>query len=273
MVWSFYCSGTLDESVVLGIFVASLRAVGCAATLAAAGLWLARRGLMSPSLSKGLSQLSVKLAIPALLFSSMVPGISFELLGYAWPLLLLPAVYLLLGLLIGGLMLLLVRPPADFRLSTVAACTFGNTTGIPVVLLSVIQQSLSRSVFADIADPLLFLSIELVMFPLLQVRARVPLSTLSTRVCRPLSLSLSLSDQVCTPMCVSSGSSASRCCALARAARRMADGAVYAGTACAAASLAAAILRRRRTRRAPSWGSRRISKCGQRASRRLCSGH
>ena len=138
MVWSFYCSGTLDESVVLGIFVASLRAVGCAATLAAAGLWLARRGLMSPSLSKGLSQLSVKLAIPALLFSSMVPGISFELLGYAWPLLLLPAVYLLLGLLIGGLMLLLVRPPADFRLSTVAACTFGNTTGIPVVLLSVI---------------------------------------------------------------------------------------------------------------------------------------
>ena len=91
MVWSFYCSGTLDESVVLGIFVASLRAVGCAATLAAAGLWLARRGLMSPSLSKGLSQLSVKLAIPALLFSSMVPGISFELLGYAWPLLLLPA--------------------------------------------------------------------------------------------------------------------------------------------------------------------------------------
>ena len=271
MVWSFYCSGTLDESVVLGIFVASLRAVGCAATLAAAGLWLARRGLMSPSLSKGLSQLSVKLAIPALLFSSMVPGISFELLGYAWPLLLLPAVYLLLGLLIGGLMLLLVRPPADFRLSTVAACTFGNTTGIPVVLLSVIQQSLSRSVFADIADPLLFLSIELVMFPLLQVRARVPLSTLSTHVC--LSPSLSLSPIVCALLCVSSGSSASRCCALARAARRMADGAVYAGTACAAASLAAAILRRRRTRRAPSWGSRRISKCGQRASRRQCSGH
>ena len=202
MVWSFYCSGTLDESVVLGIFVASLRAVGCAATLAAAGLWLARRGLMSPSLSKGLSQLSVKLAIPALLFSSMVPGISFELLGYAWPLLLLPAVYLLLGLLIGGLMLLLVRPPADFRLSTVAACTFGNTTGIPVVLLSVIQQSLSRSVFADIADPLLFLSIELVMFPLLQVRARACLSQRSAHVCAVLSPSLSLSPIKCALLCV-----------------------------------------------------------------------
>lgn len=166
--WSFYCSGTLDQNVILGIFVASLRAVGCAATLAAAGLWLARNGHMSPSLSKGLSQLSVKLAIPALLFSSVVPGVSSELLGYAWPLLLLPAVYLLLGLLIGALMLQLVQPPSNFRLSTVAACTFGNTTGIPVVLLSVLQQSLSRSVFADIADPLLFLSIELVTLPLLQ---------------------------------------------------------------------------------------------------------
>ena len=110
------------------------------------------------------------MAIPALLFSSIVPGISFELLGYAWPLLLLPAVYLLLGLAIGGLMLVLVQPPSNCRLSTVAACTFGNTTGIPVVLLSVLQQSLSRSVFADIADPLLFLSIELLTFPLLQVR-------------------------------------------------------------------------------------------------------
>ena len=168
MAWSYYCAGTLDDSVVVGIFVAALRAVGCAATLAAAGLWLAKRGLMTPSLSKGLSQLSVKLAIPALLFSSMVPGMSFELLGYGWMLMLLPAIYLLIGFMIGHLMLYLVLPPADFRLGTVAACTFGNTTGIPIVLLSVLQQSLSRSVFADIADPLLFLSLELVTFPLLQ---------------------------------------------------------------------------------------------------------
>jgi predicted permease len=123
---------------------------------------------MTPSLSKGLSQLSVKLAIPALLFSSVVPGVSFGLLAYAWPLILLPAVYLLLGMLIGRVMIFLVPPPRDFRLGTMAACTFGNTTGIPVVLLSVLQQSLSRSVFAEIADPLLFLSITLVSYPLLQ---------------------------------------------------------------------------------------------------------
>ena len=168
-MWThFYCAGALDASVMLSIFVASIRAVGCAATLAAAGLWMARRGLMTPQLSKGLSQLSVKLAIPALLFGSVVPGISLDTFTYAWPLLLLPAVYLLLGALIGLLMLVIVQPPADFRLGVVAACTFGNTTGIPVIVLSVLQQSLSRSVFADVADPLLFLSLMLVTLPLFQ---------------------------------------------------------------------------------------------------------
>jgi len=178
-MWNhFYCAGALDVSVVLSIFVASVRAVGCAATLAAAGLWLARRGLMTPQLSKGLSQLSVKLALPALLFSSVVPGMSMDVLGYAWPLVFLPMVYLVIGAVIGGLMLVIVRPPPEFRFGTVAACTFGNTTGIPVVVLHVLQQSLSRSVFADITDPLLFLSLMLVVFPLMQWLAGLALLTI-----------------------------------------------------------------------------------------------
>eukprot|EP00908_Phaeocystis_cordata_P023329 Transcript_5756.p2 GENE.Transcript_5756~~Transcript_5756.p2 ORF type:complete len:460 (+),score=215.54 Transcript_5756:74-1453(+) len=164
----YYCSGSLDEHVVLGIFVASLRAVGCATTLASAGLWLARQGMMTPALSKGLSQLSVKLAIPCLLFSSVVPGVSPHVLSYGWPLLLLPAVHLLLGMLVGCLTVLIVKPPDNFRLGTVAACAFGNTTGIPIVLLSVLQQSLGRAVFAELADPLLFLSLQLLTYPLLQ---------------------------------------------------------------------------------------------------------
>ena len=107
----YYCAGSLDTHVVFGIFVASLRAVGCATTLASAGLWLARQGVMTPALSKGLSQLSVKLAIPCLLFSSVVPGVSWHVLSYAWPLLLLPAVHLLLGVLLGCLTAFIVKPP------------------------------------------------------------------------------------------------------------------------------------------------------------------
>ncbi|KAL1528164.1 hypothetical protein AB1Y20_009525 [Prymnesium parvum] len=166
--WHPYCAGALDAHVMLGILIASLRAVGCAATLASAGFGMARMGLMTPAVSKGLSHLSVKLLIPSLLFSSVVPGITPSLILYAWPLLVLPALYLLIGLLIGLLVVFLVKPPETFRLGTVAACTFGNTTGIPIVLISVMQQSLSRSVFAELADPLLFLSIQLFTFPLFQ---------------------------------------------------------------------------------------------------------
>ena len=111
----YYCAGSLDTHVVFGIFVASLRAVGCATTLASAGLWLARQGVMTPALSKGLSQLSVKLAIPCLLFSSVVPGVSWHVLSYAWPLLLLPAVHLLLGVLLGCLTALIVKPPGVLK--------------------------------------------------------------------------------------------------------------------------------------------------------------
>ena len=174
----FYCQGTLDAHIILNTFIAAVRAIGVAATLAAAGLWFARRGLMTPALSKGLSHLSVTLAIPALLFSSMVPGFSMELLEYAWPMFLLPAIYILVGTFIGFLVLIIVQPPADFRFGTVAACAFGNTTGIPVILLSVLQQSLSHSVYADIADPLLFLSLMLVTQPLMQWLAGLALLVL-----------------------------------------------------------------------------------------------
>ena len=164
----YYCSGELSGPMIANIAVASVRAVGCAVTLAAVGLGMAKVGMMTPELARGLSQFSVRLAIPALLFSSVVPGVSGRVLSFAWPLLLLPALNLLLGLLAGLLTVVVVQPPEDFRLGTVAACSFGNTQGIPIVLLSVIQQSLGRAAFANLADPLLFLSLELLTYPLLQ---------------------------------------------------------------------------------------------------------
>lgn len=164
----YYCSGELSGPMIANIAVASVRAVGCAVTLAAVGLGMAKVGMMTPELARGLSQFSVRLAIPALLFSSVVPGVSGRVLSFAWPLLLLPALNLLLGLLAGLLTVVVVQPPEDFRLGTVAACSFGNTQGIPIVLLSVMQQSLGRAAFANLADPLLFLSLELLTYPLLQ---------------------------------------------------------------------------------------------------------
>ncbi|EOD25580.1 hypothetical protein EMIHUDRAFT_237450 [Emiliania huxleyi CCMP1516] len=147
-VTSYYCPGSLDTSAIFAIFIASLRAVSCAGAIVVAGLWMARRGVLTRGLSKGLSQFSVKLAIPCLLFTSVVPGVSPSLLAL--------------------LLLVVLRPPSDFRLGTVAACAFYNTTSIPIILLSVLQQTLSRSIFAELASPLLFLSLQLLTYPLLQ---------------------------------------------------------------------------------------------------------
>jgi hypothetical protein len=57
----------------------------------------------------------------------------------------------------------------------VAACAFYNTTSIPIILLSVLQQTLSRSIFAELASPLLFLSLQLLTYPLLQWLSSVAL--------------------------------------------------------------------------------------------------
>lgn len=56
-----------------------------------------------------------------------------------------------------------------------AACAFYNTTSIPIILLSVLQQTLSRSIFAELASPLLFLSLQLLTYPLLQWLSSVAL--------------------------------------------------------------------------------------------------
>eukprot|EP00965_Chrysotila_dentata_P211478 6186481-Pleurochrysis_carterae.AAC.4 len=53
-------------------------AVSCAAMLAFTGLYMARRGMMTSGLSRGLSQFSMKIAIPCLLFRSIVPGVSYS---------------------------------------------------------------------------------------------------------------------------------------------------------------------------------------------------
>jgi len=164
---TYYCAGALDSEQVVSIFIASLRAVSCAAMLAFTGLYMARRGMMTSGLSRGLSQFSMKIAIPCLLFRSIVPGVSYRLLVAAWPMMLLPALYIFTGTLMGLLMLPVLRPPKDFKLGTVSACAFGNTTGIPIIVITVLQQSLSRSVFADFDDPVMYLSLQLLTYPLM----------------------------------------------------------------------------------------------------------
>ena len=85
----------------MAIGLAALRSVLMAATLASGGAYLAWQGVMTPTFTKGLSSVSMQLTIPALLFSTVLPSVDFRLITSAWPLLLMPAVYVLVGCAIG----------------------------------------------------------------------------------------------------------------------------------------------------------------------------
>lgn len=165
MVFHMYSSGPISAQVVLQIFLASVKSVGTAAVLALPGVILARKGVISRDVSRGLSQVSMQITIPCLLFSSVVPNVSVSVLRECWPLLVLPFLFVPAGLVIGSLVVLICQPGASFRKGTVAAVAFGNSTGIPIVLLSVVHAALKGP--ADV-DPMLFLSVYLIFYPALQ---------------------------------------------------------------------------------------------------------
>merc|ERR1719238_1564606 len=90
----------------------------------------------------------MKLLIPSLLFSSLLscpqggpeqePDLCPELLHSIvslWPLLLLPLIWVGSGLLL-GLLAAKVSAAGNLWGTVVAACAFGNSTGLPITLLS-----------------------------------------------------------------------------------------------------------------------------------------
>jgi predicted permease len=163
------------------VVLTAVRSVLHAGTLAAAGVFMGRTGFMTKEATKAMSTLSMRVTIPALLFTSVLPSVNLKLLYRVWPMLLLPTVYAGLGAAIGYVVIRLCKPPDDFKRGTVAAIAFGNSTGMPIVLLSVISTQLRdwfiRSNGLDSPDahppdvpaqPIVFLSVYLLVYPVVQ---------------------------------------------------------------------------------------------------------
>eukprot|EP00966_Prymnesium_polylepis_P079230 1836288-Prymnesium_polylepis.1 len=79
-----------------------------------------------------MSMLSMRITVPALLFTSVLPAINLPLLARVWPMFIFPALYASMGALFGWVVILLCDPPEDFRRGTIAAIAFGNSTGAPL---------------------------------------------------------------------------------------------------------------------------------------------
>jgi len=154
------------------ICLVSLRSIATVCALAAIGLVLARNGWLPKDAKKFLSRLSMNITIPALLFSQAVTAVEFDLLAFAWPMLFLPFVYVPLGAALGWIVMRLTCPAERQRPAVLAACAFGNSTGLPIVLLTIIGRELideeKRDAYGSAVDPISYLALYLVFYPVLQ---------------------------------------------------------------------------------------------------------
>lgn len=159
--------------------LASLKAVGSIAVMAFGGLFMTRLGIITNDVRKGLGELSMNLLLPCLMFSQVIycnnaqmkvdhacPNMAQVILSSAdlffWPLVVVGCGYFL-----GFLAAKIMRVPENFRRAAAGSVAFGNSTGMPVVLLSTLAPSLVAEGVVN-GDPLLFLPVYLVLSPLLQ---------------------------------------------------------------------------------------------------------
>lgn len=121
----------------------------------------------------------MNLLIPALLFVRVLDAATIDLLRSAWLAAVLPFFYVPCGALLGALCVLLTQPGEGFETGMIAAVTFGNSTGLPIIILSVVNDALmsreiraltARHAHGDVppTDPLVYLSIYSLTYPLLQ---------------------------------------------------------------------------------------------------------
>jgi predicted permease len=158
-------------------FFAVIHSVGTASTLAAAGIYLHYKGIVNKDTTKVLARYSQQIAIPALFFSKIVncpqdsshdkcPNV-IDHIRDAWVLLLWPCYVVGMGLLVGSIAVRIANTPIWQRRSILAAMAFGNSSGLPITLLAVIQHNFESHGKTTI-DPNLFLSIYLILYPILQ---------------------------------------------------------------------------------------------------------
>lgn len=114
----------------------------------------------------------MNVTIPSLLFSQAVTSIELDLLSFAWPMLLLPLLYVPLGASLGALVNRVTQPKENQRPGVLAACAFGNSTGLPIVLVTIIGDAFipeeTRRRLGSSVEPLSYLALYLVFYPVLQ---------------------------------------------------------------------------------------------------------
>ncbi|PBK63118.1 hypothetical protein ARMSODRAFT_1058287 [Armillaria solidipes] len=99
------------------------------------GFWLTRKGFFAPAASNGASQVSMNVALPGLLFSSIVPAFNKQNVSAMGPLFLIAFVYMACGLLFGVLIREFCYVPRNFWAGILVATALSNWTSLRVELV------------------------------------------------------------------------------------------------------------------------------------------
>ena len=168
----------MDDNI-SSTFMAALRSVLTAtSTMAAAGFYLHRRKFITAGEKKGLARMSQQVTIPALFFTKIIdcpqnfstdkcPSVT-DTLADVWVLMLWPLYVVGCGLVVGEAAARLSSTLQSQRSSVLAACAFANSTGLPITLLTVIHSHFPDSTEIGRIDPSLFLSVYLILYPVMQ---------------------------------------------------------------------------------------------------------
>lgn len=146
--------------------------------MAAAGFYLHRRNFIAAGEKKALARMSQQVTIPCLFFTKIIncpqnfssdkcPSFT-DNLADVWCLLFWPLYVVGCGLVVGEIAARISSTPKRQRPSVLAACAFANSTGLPITLLTVIHANFPLTSEIGRVDPNLFLSVYLILYPILQ---------------------------------------------------------------------------------------------------------
>lgn len=159
--------------------MASLKSVGTACTLASVGIYLHQRGFVVGNGKRTLALISQQVTIPLLFFTKILycnqdwssdpcPNV-VDSLADAWILLIWPVWVCVSGLTVGYWVARMSGVPDEAtKKAIMVSVAFGNSTGLPITLLTVIHANFGEHSALGVVDPTLFLSVYLVMYPVLQ---------------------------------------------------------------------------------------------------------
>ena len=165
-------------SSIIATFLASAKSVGTACTMAMVGVYLHQRGFIDSPGKRTLALISQQVTFPLFLFTKIIycnqdwspepcPDVTATL-EHGWLLLFWPLYVVTAGLVIGQIMAKISGTPKVQYKSVWAAVAFGNSTGLPITLLTVVHENFPPTSDLGVIDPTLFLSVYLLLYPVLQ---------------------------------------------------------------------------------------------------------